>query len=80
MRPTQCEHADALSYRADVRRWMRRLERVAADMPDGVRVFIASGSITVMDECDEGTHGGAVERNRHIVGTVPGGGWDGGDT
>lgn len=74
----QCKHAKALSTRPDVVAWVRRLQEVARDMPADVQVFIGGG-IAVMDLCDEGSSGSSVERNRHIVASVEGSGWDGGD-
>lgn len=75
----RCEHAEALEKRPDVVAWVRRLRRLAREMPADVRVYIGNGTINVMDLCDEGTDGGPVERQRHIVADVGSGRWDGGD-
>lgn len=74
--------ASAVGERADVQRWVRRLQKLAATMPPDVWVFVASGTPTVLAKDERGgrieTRDGSVHRGA-IIASARGGTWDGGD-
>ena len=76
----KCQKTLDLETRPDVVRWMRRLELLAKAMPSDIRVYVAGGTVTVMDDCNEGSDGDTHQRQRHALDTPAcRGRWDGGD-
>lgn len=74
--------AEEVGERQDVRRWIKRLQKLSREMPKDVWVFVASGTPTVLATDEDGEHfgdrGGGVHRDA-IITTASGGNWDGGD-
>lgn len=74
--------AEEVGERPDVRRWIRRLQKLSREMPKDVWVFVASGTPTVLATGEDGMHvedrGGSVHRDA-VITTAAGGNWDGGD-
>jgi len=78
---------DARRARADpeVRAWIERLKDVARDMPAGVHVFVASGSVCVVaSDAEGGLHErpgrGGLDQDALVESLDRGlGRWDGGD-
>lgn len=78
------DRADAVAAMPHVRRWLRRLHRVARDMPPEVWVYVASGSPHIMARSDDGepifNERGCVDQDAAVdVLDRKNGSWDGGD-
>lgn len=75
-------HAAEIGATPEVQRWVKRFRRLAGDMPLGVHVFVASGTVCVMALNDDGNPyetGGCGMDHDAVIADVHGGQWDGGD-
>jgi hypothetical protein len=74
--------AAVVGGREDVRRWIKRLRKLAREMPPDVWVFVASGTPTVLATDESGcpfykaSMGADADA---VISTTSGGRWDGGD-
>ena len=77
------DRAEEVGERPDVKRWIKRFERLAKAMPPDVWVFVASGTPTIMARDEAGERfKHELGRGHHqdaVVSAVNGGEWDGGD-
>ena len=78
--------AEDVAAMPHVQRWMRRLRKLAADMPPEVEAYVAGGTLCVLARTKDGDSF-AIREAGHmegsdpdaVVGLVAGGRWDGGD-
>lgn len=78
------ERAETIGARTDVRRWVKRLEKLSRDMPPDVCVYVESGTPHVMAMNEDGTPCVKPDADESadpdaVVGRVESSGrWDGG--
>jgi len=84
---TAAERAKEVAQDPEIKAWIRRFKKLAAEMPKSIWVYVASGTPHVMafseESQDTGTQiyenpdGGMTQEA--VIASVRGGSWDGGD-